>query len=304
MNTPHANSGPAYERALEALRAELPEMAGVAEAFAALGRASEEITGEASPWPPFTELDSEAFSEGSPLIAGLVDNAFVQLFQDSALAVLPAVARLFPAAAAQARTLGAALEEIPDLAAKGLKAVMASDPEALAALAEQLGMDAPTLSFLLQECLRPCLRRAAAVLGKLADGDLWFKGHCPVCGSRPDLGTLKPKDNTSEYLVTKSGRLLLHCSMCSHEWRFVRLVCPACGQEDHERLTVLTAEGRPERRIHVCQDCGRYLPVVDLSGEELPFHIDLAPFGMIPLEVLAQEQGYKPLAWRPWNSFG
>lgn len=289
--------------ALAALRERMPEMAEAAQAFVSLSLAANELVCADGAWPPGMELDAESFGAGAPLLSGLLNADFERLFLDSASLVIPAIRQAFPAVADQAALLGAALEKKPDLAPRCVLAAMSADRDKLEPLAEELGVQSPALGFLLQEVARPCLKRAAKRLGKLADDELWFKGHCPVCGSRPDMGWLKAKGDESEYLVSKAGRLWLHCAMCGHEWRFPRLVCPSCGQHDHELLEVLTARQRPDERIHVCKACKRYLPVTDLTGHEGPFDPEIAPLAMVPLDIAAREHGYSPMAKRPWNSF-
>lgn len=293
-----------WEEALAALHERLPEMDAVAGAFASLNEATREIVSGDSSWPPYAEFDAEAFGAGTPLLAGLITQDFEQLFLDSAAVMLPAIQAGFPLAARFAVALNAALEDTPGFAVRLAAAVLSGDEKVLDAAAEQVDIPAPALNFLLQEILRPCLRRASERLGKLAAGELWFKSHCPVCGSRPDLGYLKEKGDESEFLVSKAGMLWMHCSMCGHDWRFMRLVCPSCGQNDHERLEVLSVEGRPEERVHACTECKRYLPVADLTKWRGPFNPDLAPIGLVHLDILAQERGYSPMVRRPWNSFG
>jgi FdhE protein len=279
-------------------------MDAAAGAFVSLNRAAMVIVTGDAPWPPYAEFDAETFSAGTPLLAGLISKDFEQLFLESAVVMLPVIRTGFPLAAKFAVALNATLEDTPGLAFQLVAAVLSGDEKVLDAAAEQLDIPTPALSFLVQEIIKPCLRRAAKQLGKLADNELWFKSHCPVCGSHPDMGYLKEKGDPSEYLVSKAGMLWLHCSMCGHAWRFMRLVCPACGQEDHERQEVLASKERPEERLHVCLDCKHYLPVADLTKWHGPFDPDLAPLGLIHLDILAREKGYSPLVQRPWNSFG
>jgi len=290
--------------ALAALHERLPEMDAVAGAFASLNRTAQDIVSAEAAWPPYAEFDAEAFGAGTPLLAGLMTKEFEELFLESACVMLPAIQAEFPLVARFAVALNAALEGRPGFAAQCAAAVLSGDELALDAAAEQADIPAHALYFLLQEVMRPCLRRASATLGKLADNELWFKSHCPVCGSRPDMGYLKEKSDSSEYLVSKSGRLWLHCSMCGHGWRFVRLVCPSCGQQDHERLEVLFDQERPEERVHACMDCKRYLPVADLTKWQGPFNPELASLGLVHLDILAQEKGYLPMVQRPWNTLG
>lgn len=292
------------DAALAALTKSLPEMTGAAEAFAVLVRAAGEADACGEDWPPYVEVDAEAFQAGRPLISAIATGSLVSAFTDGALSMLPAIKELFPGVSAQAAAFGAALENLPGFSTTCLAAALSGDEKSLDRASETAQVPAPALLFLARECLKPALRKARASLAPLADDALWCKGHCPVCGSRPDMGYLKEKAEASEFLIAKAGVLRLHCSQCGHGWRFMRLVCPACGEHDHEKQEVLTVEERPGERVHLCKTCSRYLPVADLTGSEAPFNADIAPLGLIHLDILAQERGYKPMVATPWNTFG
>ncbi len=306
MSSPddHAPAMSGLDEALQALKQDLPEMGEAATAFVSLMAAGSGLALEDGTWPPFSEVDAETFSQGIPLLTGSFGKEFEQIFLESAAVMLPALAKAFPSVKSQAMAVNAALEDSPGFAAGCIKAVLAQEEKNLDSLSEMVSVPAPALFFLLQEVARPCLRLAESRLGAMADNDLWFKGYCPVCGMRPDVGYLKEKDNTSEFLISKAGRLWLNCSMCGHQWRFMRVVCPSCGQEDHKRLEVLSSDAKPHERIHVCLDCKRYLPVMDLTSFGGPFNPAVAPLSLAYLDILAQEKGYRPMTSRPWNTFG
>ncbi len=305
--TPTCTTAPtagSLEEALEALHQRLPEMDAAAAAFASLRRAAEEMDLRDASWPPPLAFDAEAFNAGTPLLAGGITRELGELFLESATVMLSAIQKSFPGAAQFAVDLGGALENGAVSASECVKAALSGDEGALDGVAERAGIPVQAANFLLQEILRPCLRHASAVLGKWAGNELWFKSVCPVCGSRPDMGHLKEKEDCSEFLVSKAGVMWLHCSLCGHDWRFMRLVCPSCGQQDHEQLEVLSSEDRPEERVHACKACKSYLPVMDLTKWRGPFDADLAPLGLVHMDILAQEKGYAPLVQRPWNTFG
>ncbi len=278
-------------------------MRDIVEAFAALVAKRQDLRIDAGEWPGVKVFDAAAFGAGEPLLAGRELSGLHRCFAGAALKLLPVIEKVFPLIGWHAIALRSALAAQPELGAKILEAALAEDPQSLQATADEIGIPAGSLSFLVLEVLRPCLRQAAEHLAHLADDDLWRKGYCPVCGAGPDFGILKEKRDPSEYIVSKAGRLWLHCSLCGHIWQFVRLVCPSCGQNDHKQLEVLTAEGREHERIHACRSCRRYVLVIDLAGRQDKLHPELAPLGLIPLDVLAREKGYAPLARTPWNGF-
>lgn len=108
---------------------------------------------------------------------------------------------------------------------------------------------------------------------------------CPVCGSRPMLGVLRPEGD--------GGKRFLLCSFCLQEWEFRRILCPTCGEEAENKLPVYTAEDTPHVRVEACDTCRFYLRTIDLTkdGNAVPLVDDLAA---IPYSLWAHEQGY----WR------
>jgi formate dehydrogenase accessory protein FdhE len=109
---------------------------------------------------------------------------------------------------------------------------------------------------------------------------------CPLCGSRPLLGVLRPEGD--------GGKRFLVCSFCSYEWEFRRILCPTCGEEAEGKLPVYVAEQMPHVRVEACDTCKFYLRTVDLTkdGHAVPLVDDLSA---IPLTLWAHEKGYSRL---------
>lgn len=109
---------------------------------------------------------------------------------------------------------------------------------------------------------------------------------CPLCGSRPFLGVLRPEGD--------GGKRFLLCSFCLQEWEFRRILCPTCGEEAEDKLPVYIAEDSPHIRVEACDTCKFYLRTIDLTkdGNAIPLVDDLAA---IPHTLWANEQGYSRL---------
>jgi formate dehydrogenase maturation protein FdhE len=61
---------------------------------------------------------------------------------------------------------------------------------------------------------------------------------CPLCYGRPLVGLLRPlEDGAKRSLV---------CFLCATEWAYLRIVCPACGEERVDKLPVYIAERAEE----------------------------------------------------------
>jgi FdhE protein len=109
---------------------------------------------------------------------------------------------------------------------------------------------------------------------------------CPVCGSRPLLGILRPEGD--------GGKRFLLCSFCGQEWEFRRILCPTCGEEAEQKLPVYVAEDTPHVRVEACDTCKFYLRTIDLTkdGNAIPLVDDLAA---IPHSLWAHQQEYSRL---------
>jgi FdhE protein len=156
------------------------------------------------------------------------------------------------------------------------------DVEYITDLSKKLRVKEDVLVFLTRNSLKPIFEAYANELKNYIDQERWWKGYCPICGSEPFMAELK-----------EDGARFLVCSSCNFEWRFNRLKCPFCENEDHEKLRYFYTEkeGR-SYRVDVCEKCKRYIKTVDtkeLGDEAIPL---LEDAGTLHLDILAQEEGY------------
>ena len=109
---------------------------------------------------------------------------------------------------------------------------------------------------------------------------------CPLCGGKPQAGVLRQEGD--------GGKRSLICSLCSNEWDFRRMLCPACGEENAENLVIYTADQFQHVRIEACDSCRHYIKTIDLTknGKAVPVVDELAA---IPLSLWAEENGYSKL---------
>jgi len=106
---------------------------------------------------------------------------------------------------------------------------------------------------------------------------------CPRCSGRPQAGVLRPMGDGAQ-------RSLI-CRLCATEWDYRRLVCPACGEENAEKLPVYVADELPHVRVEACDTCRHYVKTIDLTknGRAVPVVDELAA---IPLSLWASENRY------------
>lgn len=109
---------------------------------------------------------------------------------------------------------------------------------------------------------------------------------CPVCGSNPIVGVLRPEGN--------GGKKSLICMLCAYEWDFRRIYCPACGEEREPQMAYYVTPETTHVRVDVCDTCHTYLKTVDLTktGLAVPVVDELAT---IPLDLWARDNGYEKL---------
>jgi FdhE protein len=175
---------------------------------------------------------------------------------------------------------------------RGTELDLAADAATARALARRFldGDDAggPLVTFVLTHALRPFLRPLAAAALALPEAGRWDRGSCPACGGPPDLAVLEGE----------GGARRLLCSRCDAEWRYARLGCPRCANQDPKRLGYFPA-GAGAHRLYVCDACKGYLKTLDrresFGGAPLPVERLLT----VGLDLAAAEAGYGPCAAGP-----
>ncbi|MFI7700339.1 formate dehydrogenase accessory protein FdhE [Nonomuraea sp. NPDC049480] len=129
-------------------------------------------------------------------------------------------------------------------------------------------------------------------------------GCCPSCGGAPQLSY---RTAGGDPLV--SGRRMLQCARCAHEWSFSATTCPNCGETGKRTVHAeaggaappggprvgrgAAADGTlfPHLRAESCETCRRYLIDVDLGRDPraVPRVDELAA---VPIDLHMADQGY------------
>ena len=137
------------------------------------------------------------------------------------------------------------------------------------------------LHALLHATVKPFLASYAAALTSLVEQESWRRRYCPICGGSPDFSFLD-KERGSRWLV---------CCRCDTEWVFQRLECPYCGNQDQSSLSYFTDE-EELYRLHVCEQCKRYLKTIDLQKTEEKILLPLERVCSLDLDAQAKAHGY------------
>ncbi|MBP2627563.1 MAG: putative formate dehydrogenase accessory protein FdhE [Firmicutes bacterium] len=101
---------------------------------------------------------------------------------------------------------------------------------------------------------RMALEKMAKLVTSVANLASWDKNECPVCGDSPGFACLEQE----------VGRRLLVCGACLTQWRYKRIGCAFCKEENPEKLKIVTAEEFPGWLATVCLTCNGYLKTADL----------------------------------------
>ncbi|HEX2710989.1 MAG TPA: formate dehydrogenase accessory protein FdhE, partial [Candidatus Acidoferrales bacterium] len=90
---------------------------------------------------------------------------------------------------------------------------------------------------------RALLQPYAAHLAGLRDLELPRYGPptCPLCSAKPLVGVLREEGH--------GAKRSLVCSLCLTEWDFLRVICPACGEESFDKLASYTASHLEHVRV-------------------------------------------------------
>jgi len=169
----------------------------------------------------------------------------------------------------------------------------AENGDYVSTLSKKLGVREDLLYFLAANSVKPILEAYANELKGYVDQERWWKGYCPICGSPPFIAELR-----------EEGERFLVCSSCSYEWRFRRLKCPFCENEDHQGLKYFYAEREGKaNRVDVCGKCKRYIKAIDIRELPSDFISSAEDAGTLYLDVLAQEEGYEREG-RMYGGFG
>jgi FdhE protein len=280
------------QRAVERLRGELPQLTNILDAFGPLFAEQAAIKADLrKDDTPALEFDPIRFRQGVPLLDKERFSIPQEQFQTAAARLLPVMATCFPRISESLCTVMHSLQT-GTLDSQSVATLATPDSESVVrTVADRLAIDPMVLHFALGQILKPFAQGTAQSLPQLPESAHWFKGYCPVCGSWPELG----------FLEGVEGRRWLRCSFCAHEWTFSRTQCPFCEGSDPEKMELLYAEDRPHERAELCHICNKYLVSIDLRDRADEVVREVAPLGLVHLDILAQEKGLTPGARCPWN---
>lgn len=162
--------------------------------------------------------------------------------------------------------------------------------EVVAEWAAQCGVREETVQFLLLNIARIVLAMRAKDMTPILSDMSWDKGYCPICGAFPMLSVFRDK-----------GQRWLHCSLCGHEWRFSRVVCPFCERESPAGMNFFFLQDRQDESAFACEECKRYLINVNRAAGLSEVDPDITAISVLHLDLMMQQRGFQPVADCGWN---
>ena len=65
--------------------------------------------------------------------------------------------------------------------------------------------------------------------------------------------------------------------------------------KDPDDFEIIFVEGREHERIEACHQCKKYIPGIDLRNLANEVVLEVAGFGLMHLDAIAQEKGFLPI---------
>ena len=110
----------------------------------------------------------------------------------------------------------------------------------------------------------------------------WNESYCPLCGELPAMAQL---------VHTEKGREReLSCGLCQTKWKYKRIGCPYCGNEEQASLSIIELVDYPAFRLDTCDQCKGYLKTHLGEGNE---EITLNDWSSLHLDVIAKNKGFQ-----------
>ncbi len=158
-------------------------------------------------------------------------------------------------------------------------------------MVKETSLERDLATFLFQFTVSSLFQRRLNSLLNELDTSPWRRGDCPVCEEKPHYGLLRKED----------GAKMLECWLCGTRWRHTRVMCPFCGNLDHEKMGLFTAPESDSCRVHFCKSCSGYYKIFDLRKHQRE---DTALFilnmGTLSHDLLALKEGFSPGSGLEW----
>ncbi|HNY66981.1 MAG TPA: formate dehydrogenase accessory protein FdhE [Deltaproteobacteria bacterium] len=238
-------------------------------------------------------LDKARFKDGVPLARQSGYFREDDPFESVAISLMPALKAGFPDQVTTWERLTGLIDSREIRLYDFFQAYPSGGEEIIEEWAKLIDADVRIVGFLARSVAKTILERRALDWAGLIKDLEWEKGYCPICGSFSHIA--KHKDGT--------GERWLYCPMCSHEWRFRRVVCPCCENDDQKTMSYFHVEEKEKESAFGCEMCKGYLITMTKVSDLSEFNPEIAALSLAHLDVIMQEKGYVPMSQAEWSAF-
>ena len=163
-----------------------------------------------------------------------------------------------------------------------LASVFSNIDEDIAKIISEYNLAEDLTTFFAVYLARPFRAKAARMLTEELDLEVWHYGYCPVCGHWASLSHIANKEE---------NRRTMWCLHCGTHWRFPRIKCAYCLNDDHESLEIVSPVSEESFRIQVCKKCRRYIKEIRSDNPINQISFDTVYLGMAALDYSAKDEG-------------
>lgn len=168
-----------------------------------------------------------------------------------------------------------------------VSAAVVQDHDGIETFAAKCGLNGGALATVAHLAAYPLLQSCGRNLESRVSPS-WQHGYCPVCAAWPTLAERRGLDRSRR----------LRCGRCSTQWEVPWLYCIYCGENNHERLGSLEAEGQGEvLKVETCATCKGYLKSIATLQGFPAFELLLQDLETVEFDLVALERGFT----RPQN---
>lgn len=163
-----------------------------------------------------------------------------------------------------------------------LSAILNDQDAALNEIAGRLDIPVEQLAMFGYLCMAPSIEINRDQLAYyLKDFGDFKQSYCPICGNVPELAFLD-----------KDGKRHLQCCFCHYQWQIKRIGCVYCGNNEEGKQQYFYSEEEKEYRVYLCDNCQKYIKVVDLRQMDREFISNLEMVCTLHLDMKAKDKGY------------
>jgi FdhE protein len=159
------------------------------------------------------------------------------------------------------------LEEFSGFVEDVFAELLNKDYEALGKRASSCNLDFEEFLFVIHNLFKPLVVSIREISGfEPESDDEWFEGNCPFCGYLPSM---------SKIVGAKDNQRIMGCALCEHEWKYLRVTCFVCGNNEQKKQGYFESEVNSLYRAYYCEECKSYIKTLNVAKSQEESGLDL-----------------------------